>query len=67
MLFGMQVQMQQKIMAPTQLLNNLISVTERALDNRGGHQNVGPDDNRGRFQYHGRGNNMGRHQMSENQ
>eukprot|EP00957_Ditylum_brightwellii_P029270 2212698-Ditylum_brightwellii.AAC.1 len=51
---------QQQIMATTQLLNNLISVTERTLSTSGAYRSFGHGDNRGRFQHYGRGGNRGR-------
>eukprot|EP00957_Ditylum_brightwellii_P039844 3016616-Ditylum_brightwellii.AAC.1 len=46
-LFGMQAQMQQQhFMATTQVLNHLISVTERTLNSSGAYQSFGPGGNR---------------------
>eukprot|EP00957_Ditylum_brightwellii_P077526 5890822-Ditylum_brightwellii.AAC.1 len=67
MVFGMQVQMQEQLMDSTQVLNILISVTERTVDNWDGHQKFGPGGNRSRFQHYGRGGNRSGHQMSGNQ
>eukprot|EP00957_Ditylum_brightwellii_P188396 14342241-Ditylum_brightwellii.AAC.1 len=49
MLFGMQVQIQEQLMASMQVLNTLISVTERTLDNRCRHQIFGSCGSRGQF------------------
>eukprot|EP00957_Ditylum_brightwellii_P114945 8766177-Ditylum_brightwellii.AAC.1 len=54
--------MQQQIMASTQVLNNLISVTERILNTGGAYQSFGHGGNRGRLQHHGRGGTRGRFQ-----
>eukprot|EP00957_Ditylum_brightwellii_P034023 2576623-Ditylum_brightwellii.AAC.1 len=51
---------QQQIMATVQLLNNLISVTERTLNTGGAYQSFGHGGKRDRFQHHGRGGNRGR-------
>ena len=57
----MQAQMQQEhFMARTQVLNHLISFTERTLHTSGAYQSFGPGGNGGRFQHHGRGGNRGR-------
>eukprot|EP00957_Ditylum_brightwellii_P120153 9167966-Ditylum_brightwellii.AAC.1 len=61
MLFGMQAQMQQQhCMATMQVLNHLMSVTERTCYTSGAYQSFGPGGNRSRFQHHGRGGNRGR-------
>eukprot|EP00957_Ditylum_brightwellii_P137104 10454032-Ditylum_brightwellii.AAC.1 len=58
--------MQKKqIMATMQLLNNLISVTERMLKPRVGYHSFGPGGNRDRCQHHGRGGNMGHCHLSK--
>eukprot|EP00957_Ditylum_brightwellii_P113050 8620244-Ditylum_brightwellii.AAC.1 len=47
-------------MARTQVLNNLISLTERTLNTSGIYQSFGPCDNGGGFQHHDMGGNSGR-------
>eukprot|EP00957_Ditylum_brightwellii_P022757 1716373-Ditylum_brightwellii.AAC.1 len=51
---------QQCFMATAQVLNQLISVTKRALNTSGAYHSFGPGDNGGRFQHHDRSGNRGR-------
>eukprot|EP00957_Ditylum_brightwellii_P056576 4288737-Ditylum_brightwellii.AAC.1 len=61
MLLGMQAQMQQdNFMARKQVLNHLISVTQRTLNTSGVYQIFRPGGNGGKFQHRGRGGNRGR-------
>eukprot|EP00957_Ditylum_brightwellii_P114467 8727804-Ditylum_brightwellii.AAC.1 len=65
-------------MARAEVLNNLISLTEKTLNNSGAYQGFEPCGNgggfehhdragtSGRFNNHGRGNNNGCHHISEN-
>eukprot|EP00957_Ditylum_brightwellii_P021112 1591135-Ditylum_brightwellii.AAC.1 len=49
---------QENVMARTQVLKHLISVTER--NTSGAYQSFGPGGNGGRFHHHGRGDDWGR-------
>eukprot|EP00957_Ditylum_brightwellii_P033028 2504167-Ditylum_brightwellii.AAC.1 len=50
---------EEHFMATMQVLNHLISATERTLNTSGAYQSFGPGGNGGRFQHHGRGGNSG--------
>eukprot|EP00957_Ditylum_brightwellii_P139024 10596464-Ditylum_brightwellii.AAC.1 len=60
-MFGIQGPMgHENFMAGTQVLNNLISSTEKMLNTSGAYQGFGPCGNGGGFQHHDRGGNSGR-------